>query len=328
MLGKLKIITAAELMDKQLLPRTVVVDQLLSSGTYILAGTPKIGKSFLMTQLCWCVSEGKPFLEHDTMQSTVLYLALEDTDTRLQERLNRMFGVGWLGENLHLVFYTDLHGKNLICALEEFVFLHPETRLIVIDTLQRAKSGGDGSYSYSNDYEAIKPFKEFTDAHDLALILVHHTRKNIGSLNPFDQISGTNGLMGAADGAFVLYTEKEEITLSFVGRDFPMQRYTMCFDSARCMWEILRSSSTSIRALNEPLLDIIDRVVGDVWVGTATDLLEAIKKITPEIELQPNILTRKLNALTGRLEREKAIVYRKSRTSELRQLVFERIILR
>lgn len=197
-------ITAGELMDMPLQPSREVGDGFLPTGTYILAGTPKIGKSFLMTQLCWCVSEGERFLEYDTKQATVLYLALEDTDYRLQQRLGKMFGVDWPGKDMHLVFKEDRQGWSLVRALQKFVSDHPETRLIVIDTLMRARTHDNSIYSYATDYQDVLPFKEFADKCNLSLILVHHTRKNTESANPFDQISGTNGLMGAADGAFIL----------------------------------------------------------------------------------------------------------------------------
>ncbi|MCF2616602.1 AAA family ATPase [Oscillibacter valericigenes] len=156
-------ITAGELMDRQFLPRHSVVENFLPAGTFILSGQPKIGKSFLMLMLCWCVSEGKPFLGFETRQSEVLYLTLEDTDARIQERLARMFGTDWDGTKLHLTFRTTLSGNDLIQQLENFVFDHPETRLIVIDTLYLAREGGDGTaYSYSSDYKDIRPFKLFT----------------------------------------------------------------------------------------------------------------------------------------------------------------------
>ena len=107
-------ITAGELMDRQFFPRSVIVDGFLPAGTYILAGAPKCGKSFLMTQLCWCVAEGHPFLGFPTKQSEVLYLALEDTEERLQNRLNRMFEVDWTGDRFHLRFRTELQGEMLI----------------------------------------------------------------------------------------------------------------------------------------------------------------------------------------------------------------------
>ena len=157
-------ITAGELMDRQLIPRHNVVEGFLPSGTFILSGQPKIGKSFLMLMLCWCVAEGKPFLGFETRKSEVLYLTLEDTDARIQERLARMFDTDWEGTNLHLTFRTTLSGDELIQQLENFVFEHPETRLIVIDTLFLARAGGDSAaYSYGSDYKDIRPFKLFTD---------------------------------------------------------------------------------------------------------------------------------------------------------------------
>ena len=105
-------ITAGELMDRQLIPRHNVVEGFLPSGTFILSGQPKIGKSFLMLMLCWCVAEGKPFLGFETRKSEVLYLTLEDTDARIQERLARMFDTDWEGTNLHLTFRTTERGRH------------------------------------------------------------------------------------------------------------------------------------------------------------------------------------------------------------------------
>ena len=280
----LKIITAEELMETQLIPPHQIVDEFLPAGTYILFGDPKIGKSFLVTQLCWNVSEGKPFLEHETQRADVLYLALEDTDVRLQGRLHRMFGVDWQGERLHLAFQTNWQGDKLIQRLRDFVFEYPDTRLIVIDTLLRARANTSGNSSYADDYTDIQPFKEFADTYNLALVLVHHARKKKDGTNPFDWMSGTNGLHGAADGAFILYRDKGEI-----------------------------------------LLDWIDAIVLDFWKGTATQLLENLKEVSPELTWLPNQLTKKLNVLTARLEQEKGIRYRCSRNKERRLLTFERI---
>lgn len=318
-------ITASELMDRQILPKHSVIEGFLPPGTFILSGQPKIGKSFLMLMLCWCVSEGNPFLGFETRQSEVLYLTLEDTDIRVQERLARMFGTDWDGTKLHLTFRTTLSGDGLIRQLENFTFEHPETRLIVIDTLFLAREGGDGAaYSYGSDYKDIRPFKLFTDAHDLTLILVHHTNKKPDADNPFNQISGTNSLLGAADGGFVLRAEQENRFLHCIGRDLPMQHYELRFDRETCLWEKIRTCQSAIEAAPEPLLDIIDAVVEDQWRGTASDLLRSVQQIAQEIDLKPNGLTRKLNPLTGRLELEKGIIYRSSRNSEKRTLTFTR----
>lgn len=318
-----KIITAAELMDMQFLPRSTVVDGMLPAGCYILAGAPKVGKSFLMAQLCWCVATGTPFLGQPTRRSQVLYLSLEDTGERVQGRLIRMFGVEHPVGRLHLKFETDLRGRDLLAMLEGFFMDHPSVRLVVIDTFQRVREGGGAQYSYQSDYEEIRPFKEFTDIHDVALILVHHTRKNTESENSFDRISGTNGLLGAADGAFLLYREKGRVILDQTGRDLPGQRMILDFDPQRCLWTVV-SREAEIAEPPEPLLDLIDQVIGGGWQGTATELLERLRRLDPELPYRANTLTRKLNALTRRLKEEKGIEYWKSRRPESRQLTFLR----
>lgn len=324
----LKTITAGELMDIQLMPKAQIVDGFLPVGTYILAGAPKVGKSFLMTQLCWCIAEGTSFLGCDTQQSDVLYLALEDTDVRIQERLSRMFGVDWAGDRLHLAFHAPCQGDTLIAELSDFVLMYPDTRVIVIDTLQRVRVSEGGCYSYANDYKDISPFKSFSDAHDLALILVHHTRKNIDSINPFDQISGTNGLLGAADGAFILHREKERVLLDFTGRDIPSQRYVLRFVPSNCLWELVQTERPVLENEPVPLLDWIDLVVQSCWSGTAEDLLQKIHEVAPENDLKANTLSRELNRLTLRLEEEKHIRYRKmKRSSTRRGITLERIFI-
>ena len=299
-----KIITAAELMDMQFLPRSTVVDGMLPAGCYILAGAPKVGKSFLMAQLCWCVATGTPFLGQPTHRSQVLYLSLEDTGERVQGRLIRMFGVEHQVGRLHLQFGTDLRGRDLLAMLEGFFMDHPSVRLVVIDTFQRVREGGGAQYSYQSDYEEIRPFKEFTDIHDVALILVHHTRKNTESENSFDRISGTNGLLGAADGAFLLYREKGRVILDQTGKDLPGQRIILDFDSQRCLWTVV-SREAEIAEPPEPL--------------------ERLRLLDPGLPYRANTLTRKLNALTRRLKEEKGIEYWKSRRPESRQLTLLRM---
>ena len=70
-----------------------IVEGLLHTGAYILAGAPKYGKSFLVMQMAYCISTGRPLWGHPVHQSPVLYLALEDNHQRLQSRMFRMFGV-------------------------------------------------------------------------------------------------------------------------------------------------------------------------------------------------------------------------------------------
>lgn len=77
--NELQLYSCEYIMDTALQKTQFVVDRLLAPGLYILAGAPKIGKSWLVLDLCLSVAEGKDFLGHKTEKSQVVYLALEDT---------------------------------------------------------------------------------------------------------------------------------------------------------------------------------------------------------------------------------------------------------
>ena len=105
-------------------------------------------------------------------------------------------------------------------ARDQVVKEYPDARLIIVDTLQKVREVGEEKYSYANDYENITKFKEFSDKNGLCILIVHHTRK-LESSDSFEMISGTNGLLGAADGAFVMVMKRTDnsATISVVGRD-------------------------------------------------------------------------------------------------------------
>ena len=202
----LKAVSMNELFDTQYQSKPPLIDGLLYPGTYIFAGSPKLGKSFLMAQLAYHVSTGTPLWNYSTRKGTVLYLALEDDYRRLQERLYRMFGTE-SADNLFFSVSAGQLGKGLDEQLARFVAEHTDTKLIIIDTLQKVREVGGDNYSYANDYQIMARLKSFADAHSLCILLVHHTRKQTAD-DKFDMISGTSGLLGAADGAFLLQKEK------------------------------------------------------------------------------------------------------------------------
>ena len=189
--GKIRIYSMPELMETHFPPRPFIIEHLLPAGTYLLAGAPKIGKSFLVLQLAYQVSMGEPFLGFPSRQGTVLYLALEDTYERLQKRLAQMTEQD--SPDLVLSVLADTLEDDLLEQLESFLFEYPETVLVIIDTLQRIRGRTPDNGSYAADYDTIVKLKEFADHHGIALLLVHHTRKE-GAEDIFHTISGTNGI--------------------------------------------------------------------------------------------------------------------------------------
>ena len=116
----------------------------------------------MMAQLAYHVSTGKPLWENEVRQGKVLYLALEDDYSRLQKRLYRMFGTEGTNNLFFSVSAKNLTG-GLFEQLEKFIEENPDTRLIIIDTLQKVRESGAEKFSYANDYEVIAQLKNFSD---------------------------------------------------------------------------------------------------------------------------------------------------------------------
>lgn len=219
-------------------------------------GAPKVGKSFFTLQLAYHVSTGTQLWNYPVSKGAVLYLALEDDYRRLQERLYRMFGT----ENtpdLHFSVTAHQLGKGLNEQLQGFVREHPNTKLIIIDTLQTVREVSSENYNYSSDYEVITGLKKFADSVGICLLLVHHTRKQ-KSNDTFDMISGTNGLLGAADGAFILHKEKRtsnKATLEVSGRDQQEQKILLVSNEETLSWDFDSAETELWKTPPEPLLE-------------------------------------------------------------------------
>ena len=302
-----------ELYEKVFPGKPPVVEGLLYPGVYLFVGAPKVGKSFLMAQLGYHVSRGLPLWGYAVHRGTVLYLALEDDYPRLQGRLYRMFGVDGT-EHLRFSINAQTLGGGLEKQLEEFVRERPDTRLIIIDTLQKIREAGDERYSYASDYDVIAKLKRFADASGVCLLLVHHTRKQQAD-DRFDKISGTNGLMGAADGAFLLQKERRTdsaATLDISGRDLQDQRLYLKKDEERLVWELERRETELHREPPDEVLEAVAALVTaerPEWNGTATDLVAVLG-----LDMKANALAMRLNVRAWRLSYEYHIRYESTRT--------------
>ena len=308
--------TMRELNDTAFIPHKPVIDGLLNNGVNLLVGPPKIGKSFMVADLSVRVSKGEPFLNRKTHQGEVLYLALEDDFQRLQQRFYRMFDVNDT-ENLHLAIVSQDIKSGLAIKINEFMINHPNVSLIVIDTLQKIRGNENDKYSYSNDYDVITILKEIADRHNICILVVHHTRKQEAT-DIFDTISGTNGLLGAADGSLIINKDKRadsRAKMAVSGRDIPYQELTIEFDREKCLWNFIDETD----AFEEPKDKLLEQIAVLVsvdkseWVGTATDLINELN-----LDLKANVLSRKLNPLSSRLYKDYNILYENSHTKDTR----------
>ena len=184
----LKTIDGETLLITPLPPIRFVASELLPQGLHILAGAPKVGKSWLALWLCLCVAKGEAVWEFSVMRGDVLYLCLEDSYSRIQNRLLD------ITDNAPDNLYFATMSEKLRCGLEQqiesFLAEHPNTALIVIDTLQRIRSITNDVNPYANDYRDLSILKKMADKHGVSILLIHHLRKE-GADDVFNRISGT-----------------------------------------------------------------------------------------------------------------------------------------
>ena len=301
-------VSMTELYQTSYKSRPPIIGGLLYGGAYILAGAPKIGKSFLVAQIAYHVSIGKKLWDFDVHQGTVLYLALEDDYQRIQSRMFMMYGVED-SEKLHFATVANKIGNGLDEQLEFFMREHPDTKLVIIDTMQKIREVGGEAYSYASDYEIIGKLKQFADKHSICVLTVHHTRKQPAG-DTFEMISGTTGLLGCADGSLLMQKKKRtalEATIDAVGRDQQDQILYLSKDPNTQIWNLDRTETELHREPPDPTLEAVARLVTSEqpeWTGSPSELAEALNT-----GMAANALTKYLNIKCGRLKDEYGISY-------------------
>lgn len=320
-MNDLKIINANKLLYTTLEDTEFIVDQILPVGLHIFCGAPKVGKSWLMLDLCIRVSKGEKLFNLNTKQCDVLYLALEDTYQRLQKRLFKL--TDDIGSNFHLTIESNKIANGLLIQLENAIKQFPNTKLIIIDTLQKIRRQTN-DLNYACDYGEISTLKSFADRNKIAIILVHHLRKQDDN-DVFNKISGTTGIMGSSDTTFILEKKSRDesiATLYVTGRDVEYQTFTLKFEN--CRWNLLEhdyQKDIENKNIPEVVYQVIDFLKDkESWTGSATELLQ-LMNIT---DLTPQYLTKYLNECRLTALKENNINFRTDRTSKTRLIIFSK----
>ena len=302
-------VSMTELYQTSYKSRPPIIDGLLYSGAYILAGAPKIGKSFLVAQIAYHVSTGEKLWDYDVHSGTVLYLALEDDYQRIQSRMFMMYGVED-SDKLHFATAANKIGNGLDEQLDFFIEEHPDTKLIIIDTMQKIREVSGEAYSYASDYEIIGKLKQFADKHCICVLTVHHTRKQPAG-DAFETISGTTGLLGCADGSLLMQKKKRtalEATVDVVGRDQQDQILYLSKDPDTQIWNLERTENELHREPPDKILEAVAKLVSAEqreWTGSPSELADAVNT-----GMAANALTKYLNVKHGRLHEEYGVSYK------------------
>jgi hypothetical protein len=247
-------------------PRWAIPD-LLPAGLAILAGRPKLGKSWLA--LGWALDIPRPapaLRKMKVVQGETLYLALEDGPRRIQERMALMLGDTPAPVGFNVVTEWPRLNEGGLELLSEWLIEHPTARLVVIDTFKRVRPQEKGNARlYDLDYDAMAPLAELARRHNVAIVVVFHTRKG-ESEDPLEMVSGTLGLSGAADAVLVLRRERgqADASLFVTGRDVEEQDLALRWEKDDMLGWVLLGNAEDFRRSKERqvLVDAINLMPG------------------------------------------------------------------
>lgn len=250
----LTVVDGETLMDMKLPPTKFCVETLLPQGISILGGAPKIGKSWMVLDLCVRIAKGEAIWNLSTQKGTTLYLCLEDPLNRIQQRLCML--TDEVPDNAYFATAAGTLADGLCEQIRNFVSEHPDTVLVAIDTFQIVRANTTDT-SYANDYDDVRQMKQLADELEISILLVHHLRKQ-GDSDPLNKISGTTGISGAMDAIFVLDKSKRNAdmaTLVCTGRDIEYREMEMKLSKENCVWTLVSDS------LENPQLILPDEMV-------------------------------------------------------------------
>jgi len=320
----LTVVSANELLNMEFSEACPVISRLMPRGTYIFAGAPKIGKSWMVLWFAKQISSGEPIWDFETTKGDVLYISLEDPARRLQNRLMEIADENV--ENIYFATESEIIGNGLEEQLNNFIVEHPGVSLIIIDTLQKIREISGDNYSYASDYEAISTIKHIADKQNIAFLIVHHTRKEGDENDPFNTISGTNGLLGAADGAFVLVKQQRingRATFHATGRDIEDIKLELEFNRENYTWTMLSHDDENLVTSDNPLFAAIDELLTKQrkkWQGTSTQLLQELSMLNSNLNIKPNTLSRTLHSNADLLLTKFNVHYSVKRINNIKQI--------
>lgn len=326
-----------DLQAKNLPPVIYYVEKLIPQGLTLICSVPKIGKSWMALDIGISISNGMPILGFKTHKSGVLYLALEDSENRLQGRINNILKGKKAPDNFMYSIRCDDVNNGLIDELEDIKKKEPNINVIIIDTLQKVRSVYRGSNNYGNDYKEISQIKEFADKYNMSIILIHHLRKSNDG-DSFDKVSGTNGITGTADTTIVLEKDnrdKKETILSVVGRDVEYNKYIVYFNQNEFKWELISSYEERQKEYekdnyyNNPIIQVIRKNVAKnngKWETTYKEIQEILFNEYSDL-IDTTINSNRLKPLKEQLKKYDGISYMTfGPKNNKRPIVFKKVV--
>ena len=260
------------------------VPGLLPSGLVVLAGRPKLGKSWLSLQIAVAVGTGGIALGRKVEQGKVLYLALEDNPRRLQDRLGKQMSPATADVDFHFEWpaLVDKHGKPGTDLLLEAITTKGYN-LVIIDTISRALGHAD-QLDQADMNVAFGSLQRLAIEKDICLLLVDHHRKSAAGVGDvIDDVMGATSKVGVADAAIGIYRQRgqPEATLKVSGRDVDDQELVLKFDRELFCWQLVgNADDIKEDSAQSDILLALEEMCG---TATITRLANLLGKQAPNV---------------------------------------------
>lgn len=310
----IRAVTAAELSKMDIAPIEWLVQKILPVGLSMIGAPSKYYKSYMALGLCVAICTGGKFLGFDCEKHGCLYLDLESTKRRPKSRLDQILKDSKKPDNLYLITGEDDPGRigaGFENQIEYQLEIHPDIKLIIVDVFQMIRQAAKRNQSgYDRDYDDFKILKHVADSHGIGLMLIHHTRKMKDPSDVFNELSGSVGVMGALDCAWIITKDDRhsmEGTLHITGRDMESAKLKIRFNKESFQWEYIgteedvENQRLAFEYAQSPIVETIKKLVkqgNGHWEGSAGDIQKASKYLSWEIYDSPQ----KIGSLINKYE--------------------------
>ena len=308
-------------------PLQYAINSILPHGLFILAGSPKVGKSWLVLDLCIAVATGGDIWGYRADQSGVLYYALEDNWRRINDRVNQLDTENTDMSGFRVKLSAPGISTGLLEEIDKHMANYPNTSLIVIDTFEHIRNRDTAKQTlYSADYSDIKALRSVTNKYEITLLLVHHTRKMNDENDPINNISGSTGLTGATDGNWVLEKVKRtenHAKLTIDNRDTEGFCFDLKLNPDTCHWEYV-GNNTGVDNADEDIAILVNDFLQNEWQGTATELCKALREQDQKASITPTNLSKQLRRIDKFLQKEFSIKTCFKKSGSVKSIMLQR----
>lgn len=281
----MQLINAVDLLAKSFPPPPFLVQGFLPEGLILFAAPPKSGKSWFCLDLGTAVAKGTDFMGLPTTQGDVLYLTLEDHEGRIHHRLTAQLDGTSQPDRLTIATEASDLDHGLIEELEdEWIAKVDDPRLIIVDTWAHTKGGANETPDYERTVNRVRLLRAVVRRHSLTVVVVHHTKKGDAmgrGGDPFDDILGSQGLLGTVDTAMVLRGQRFEgsATIHLTGRDVEDMSSDAQLDKNSMRWAFTETSATSKLGLDHQKAKAFEVILDG---GSSNADVRAALKVSPQ----------------------------------------------